>query len=315
MSPCATRRRRARLFCRGRATPQTSADVHGVPAPPWHRPSSGRPCTVEVGENPREVCVARWYDPGTGQFMSVDPDLAETGQPYAFAGDDPVNESDPSGLHLYNPCNWFGICHKIHTAVDALTIDSVLSLIRSTVSARLAGAVSSAETAAQSLQQDAAAITSTTCITAETQQLTELRWPDWFSYEWSGTWLLELAEVFPPAAFFSSGVTVTVDRYGDAFIGPQVGVSGPGFQISLDGGWILNANVPSKEETKSFISSWSLVGSFYAPPFGFSVLYGNVLSWGFHAFGVQIDAGAITGKGFSASASYDIYLGNTGLSW
>ena len=27
----------------------------------------------------------------------MDPDLAETGQPYAYAGDDPVNETDPGG--------------------------------------------------------------------------------------------------------------------------------------------------------------------------------------------------------------------------
>ncbi len=38
------------------------------------------------------------YDPTTGQFMSVDPDLAETDQPYAYAGDDSVNEADPTGL-------------------------------------------------------------------------------------------------------------------------------------------------------------------------------------------------------------------------
>jgi RHS repeat-associated protein len=41
---------------------------------------------------------ARWYTPGTGLFTSVDPDLAETGQAYAYADDDPVNEEDPSGL-------------------------------------------------------------------------------------------------------------------------------------------------------------------------------------------------------------------------
>ncbi|HUC15052.1 MAG TPA: hypothetical protein VMS00_11425 [Acidimicrobiales bacterium] len=29
--------------------------------------------------------------------MSGDPDLAETDVPYAYAGDDPVNSSDPSG--------------------------------------------------------------------------------------------------------------------------------------------------------------------------------------------------------------------------
>jgi hypothetical protein len=39
--------------------------------------------------------------------MSVDPDLAETDQPYAYAGDDPVNESDPSGDWVW----LFGITH------------------------------------------------------------------------------------------------------------------------------------------------------------------------------------------------------------
>jgi RHS repeat-associated protein len=43
---------------------------------------------------------ARWYDPGTGQFISVDPDVAETAQPYTYAADDSVNESDPTGLML-----------------------------------------------------------------------------------------------------------------------------------------------------------------------------------------------------------------------
>jgi hypothetical protein len=46
----------------------------------------------------RERRVDRYYDPSTDQFISVDPDVAETGQPYAFTGDDPVNKSDPSGL-------------------------------------------------------------------------------------------------------------------------------------------------------------------------------------------------------------------------
>jgi RHS repeat-associated protein len=45
----------------------------------------------------------RYYDPATGQFLSVDPAVAETGQPYAYAGNDPVNGSDPSGLCDSNP--------------------------------------------------------------------------------------------------------------------------------------------------------------------------------------------------------------------
>jgi hypothetical protein len=42
--------------------------------------------------------VHRYYDPQTDQFLSVDPDVMETGQPYAFTGDDPLNATDPLGL-------------------------------------------------------------------------------------------------------------------------------------------------------------------------------------------------------------------------
>jgi len=40
---------------------------------------------------------ARYYNPRTGQFLSTDPAGADT-NPYRYAGNDPVNASDPSGL-------------------------------------------------------------------------------------------------------------------------------------------------------------------------------------------------------------------------
>jgi hypothetical protein len=40
----------------------------------------------------------RYYDPSTGQFLTVDPLVNETGQSYAYTGDDPVNAVDPLGL-------------------------------------------------------------------------------------------------------------------------------------------------------------------------------------------------------------------------
>jgi len=40
----------------------------------------------------------RYYDPTTEQFISMDPAVNTTHQPYEFANDDPINESDPSGL-------------------------------------------------------------------------------------------------------------------------------------------------------------------------------------------------------------------------
>jgi uncharacterized protein RhaS with RHS repeats len=48
--------------------------------------------------------IDRYYDPTTGQFMSVDPLVNETQQPYAYTGGDPVNETDPSG-RVYSPGN------------------------------------------------------------------------------------------------------------------------------------------------------------------------------------------------------------------
>ena len=42
--------------------------------------------------------INRYYDPSTGQFLSVDPLVGITDQPYQYAGGDPVNFTDPLGL-------------------------------------------------------------------------------------------------------------------------------------------------------------------------------------------------------------------------
>jgi RHS repeat-associated protein len=47
--------------------------------------------------------IGRYYDPTTGQFLSVDPLVGETGQPYAYTKDDPVNATDPLGDIPYVP--------------------------------------------------------------------------------------------------------------------------------------------------------------------------------------------------------------------
>ncbi len=40
----------------------------------------------------------RVYDPATAQFLSVDPLVGTTRAPYNYAGDNPLNEADPTGL-------------------------------------------------------------------------------------------------------------------------------------------------------------------------------------------------------------------------
>ncbi|MGO8877649.1 MAG: RHS repeat-associated core domain-containing protein [Acidimicrobiales bacterium] len=47
--------------------------------------------------------VNRYYDPTTGQLLTVDPKVATTGQAYAYAGSDPIDGDDPSGLVFGEP--------------------------------------------------------------------------------------------------------------------------------------------------------------------------------------------------------------------
>jgi len=51
---------------------------------------------------------ARYYDPGTGQFLTVDPAVEMTDSPYGYASDDPLNAVDMSGLWDISGC--FIVC-------------------------------------------------------------------------------------------------------------------------------------------------------------------------------------------------------------
>ncbi|HVB42381.1 MAG TPA: RHS repeat-associated core domain-containing protein, partial [Streptosporangiaceae bacterium] len=42
--------------------------------------------------------IDRYYDPVTGQFISVDPDVSQTYEPYGYANGNPISEIDPTGL-------------------------------------------------------------------------------------------------------------------------------------------------------------------------------------------------------------------------
>jgi RHS repeat-associated protein len=56
--------------------------------------------------------INRYYDPVTGQFISVDPDLAQTSAPYAYANGNPVTNTDPTGLRVLDGSTRCNIYHS-----------------------------------------------------------------------------------------------------------------------------------------------------------------------------------------------------------
>lgn len=62
---------------------------------------------------------SRFYSPGLGQFISVDPDVLDSGSPYSYASDNPVSFGDPTG-------DWtVGFCGSINFAGIISLGDSV----------------------------------------------------------------------------------------------------------------------------------------------------------------------------------------------
>jgi RHS repeat-associated protein len=98
MSSRSMRRRWSVPVCREHVFGQSLANPGLFAATAARNGCSGRTRTAKLRGSAFEGCVARYYDPTTGQFLSLDPDVAETDAPFSYAGDDPLNELDPLGL-------------------------------------------------------------------------------------------------------------------------------------------------------------------------------------------------------------------------
>lgn len=53
--------------------------------------------------------LARYYSPATWQFISVDPLVEQTSQPYAYAGGNPVSATDPTGRSIERDGWYFAV--------------------------------------------------------------------------------------------------------------------------------------------------------------------------------------------------------------
>jgi len=78
------------------------------------------------------ISIDRYYDPMTDSFISVDPDVKETDQPYAFVNDDPLNFEDPMGLciivclhtiaHAFDDARHFFAAHRVQIVAIVLSV-------------------------------------------------------------------------------------------------------------------------------------------------------------------------------------------------
>ena len=101
-SPTALGSVRGIVSSAGALTASTSYDAWGNPQTD-RRPDRYTPFGYAGGyTDPTGLLylINRYYDPSTGQFLSVDPDVSETGEPYSYADGDPVNGTDPLGMWM-----------------------------------------------------------------------------------------------------------------------------------------------------------------------------------------------------------------------
>lgn len=72
-----------------------------IKSQPFVHRSPWSPAPTTKRSRPRAVTsvINRYYDPSTDQFLSIDPIVNLTDQPYVFSGDNPLDVEDPLGLH------------------------------------------------------------------------------------------------------------------------------------------------------------------------------------------------------------------------
>jgi RHS repeat-associated protein len=197
---------------------------------------------------------ARWYDPQTGGLTTRDPDFSATDQAYAYAGGDPVDGSDPSGL-----CSsWNPFC-DIGKLWDDVT-STAASAIVSEAEPRVTAAVSKLRTILsntcdnEELASEAATIPGVPATEPAIEEIFD-RPPDYVS-------LTVSAGDFGVGA----GVVVTYTRFGQVFLGLEGGIVAPGATGAARAGWILDTTRRRQQDAiRHFVDGGFVAGEAYIP--------------------------------------------------
>jgi RHS repeat-associated protein len=71
---------------------------------------------------------ARWYEPSTASFISVDPILSQSGEGYSYASANPLSFTDPLGL-----ISWGNVSNSVFGALDGITGIPVASSVMNAI--------------------------------------------------------------------------------------------------------------------------------------------------------------------------------------
>jgi len=81
--------------------------------------------------------INRFYEPATGQFIALDPQIDQTLQPYAYTNGNPVSETDPTGLsatgacaHAQPSCRFDRALYLTYEEMRAITSSKAYTAIR-----------------------------------------------------------------------------------------------------------------------------------------------------------------------------------------
>jgi trimeric autotransporter adhesin len=69
--------------------------------------------------------INRYYDPQAGQFISLDPAISQTIQPYAYADGNPVSVTDPTGL-----CGFLSWCAVVAFIAGGVVYGACMAILR-----------------------------------------------------------------------------------------------------------------------------------------------------------------------------------------
>lgn len=85
-------------YCQKHASARFSRGIDADPVKTQRSCTSTAVLYEPTATNTSNGSINRYYDPATGQFLSIDPLVESTQQPYQYSNDDPVNLKDPTGL-------------------------------------------------------------------------------------------------------------------------------------------------------------------------------------------------------------------------